>query len=152
MVHLAGLPAGTRVTRTVLAQAAAVPENFMSKVLQDLVRARLIGSHRGMQGGFELALQRDRITLLDVVEAIEGPIQLNFCLAADQSCERQGWCAAHGVWAAAQQALVEVLRHATLDELARQSTEKIFNIAAHGDAPHRQESRPLTIVRSSQAG
>jgi DNA-binding IscR family transcriptional regulator len=55
-----------------------------------------------------------------VVEAVEGPIRLNVCLANDHACTRQGWCPAHGVWAQAQGALVDVLKGATISFLAQQ--------------------------------
>lgn len=118
MIHLATLPPGSRVQRNTLAEATSVPESFMSKVLQGLVRARLISSRRGLDGGFELAVPAGEVSLLQVVEAIEGPVQLNFCLAADQSCERRTSCAAHIVWAEAQAAMTKVLRTAIIANLA----------------------------------
>ena len=55
-----------------------------------------------------------------MVEAVEGPIRLNVCLTSDHACSRQGWCPAHGIWAEAQSALVEVLKGATILFLAQQ--------------------------------
>ena len=60
MIHLAKLPDGTRVNRDGLAEAADVPTHFLSKVLQILVRARLIAAHRGTSGGFSLAIPPSR--------------------------------------------------------------------------------------------
>src|ERR1039457_4791992 len=77
MIHLAGLPPDTRASRAELAVAAECPEQFLSKVLQSLTRARLVVSHRGNTGGFELPNIHRAATLLEVVEAIEGPIRLN---------------------------------------------------------------------------
>ena len=54
MMHMAGLPPGTRTSRADLANAANCPEQFLSKVLQDLTHAGLVTSHRGNTGGFEL--------------------------------------------------------------------------------------------------
>jgi Rrf2 family protein len=118
MIHLAGLPPGTRVSRDDLAQAAECPEQFLSKVLQGLTRAGLIVSHRGNTGGFELPGHRRAATMLDVVEAIEGPLHLNVCLASDQACTRQTWCPAHNVWAETQAAMTRALKSATISELA----------------------------------
>ncbi len=124
MVHLAGLPPGTRPSRAALAEAADVPEQFLSKVLQALSRARFISSHRGTAGGFELAANPNELTLLDVMEAIEGPTRLNTCLFPGRACERQSWCAAHLVWADAQRAMLAVLRRATIAQLAEQSAAR----------------------------
>lgn len=120
MIHLAGLPAGTRISRSELAGVAGCPEQFLSKVLQNLTRSGLVISHRGNTGGFELPELHRHASVLEIVEAVEGPIHLNVCLANDQGCERQSWCPAHLVWARAQQAMTEVLRHTSLSELAQQ--------------------------------
>jgi Rrf2 family protein len=120
MIHLAGLPAGTRISRTELADAAGCPEQFLSKVLQNLTRTGLVTSHRGNTGGFELPELHRHASMLEIVEAVEGPIHLNVCLAHDQGCDRQSWCPAHVVWGRAQQAMTDVLRNTSLSELARQ--------------------------------
>jgi len=118
MIHLAGLPPGTRVSRDDLAQAAECPEQFLSKVLQGLARSGLILSHRGNTGGFELPVNRRSASILDVVEAIEGPVHLNACTGLEKACSRQSWCPAHPVWAEAQEAMTRVLQSATIDQLA----------------------------------
>jgi len=119
MVHLAGLPTGTRVSRGDLSIATDCPEQFLAKVLQSLTRAGLVMSHRGNTGGFELDEQRRSASILEVIEAIEGPIRLNLCLTSDHACNRQGWCPAHTVWGDAQEAMIAVLRAASIDVLAR---------------------------------
>ena len=121
MIHLAGLPPGARVSRSELSAAAECPEQFLCKVLQNLTRAGLVVSHRGNTGGFELAESHRAASVLEVVEAVEGPIRLNLCLTSDHACTRQGWCPAHGVWAEAQTALLQVLRGATISFLAQQA-------------------------------
>jgi Rrf2 family protein len=121
MIHLAGLPPGTRTSRDELAAAAECPEQFLSKVLQSLTRAGLVVSHRGNTGGFELPAAHREASLLQVIEAIEGPLRLNLCLSSDFACSRQSWCPAHAVWAEAQSAMAAVLRNATVGKLARQS-------------------------------
>jgi len=121
MIHLAGLPPGARVTRSELSVAAECPEQFLCKVLQNLTRAGLVISRRGNTGGFELEELHRTASVLEVIEAVEGPIRLNLCLSSDHACTRQGWCPARGVWAEAQSALVEVLRGATIAFLAQQA-------------------------------
>jgi len=130
MIHMAGLPAGTRASRSELAEAVECPEQFLSKVLQSLTRGGLVVSHRGNTGGFELAGEHRATTVLEVVEAIEGHIRLNVCLISDHSCTRQGWCPAHDVWTDAQASLVAVLQRATISELAdRAAARKAAGLA-----------------------
>jgi len=121
VIHLATLPAGTRVKRDSLAAAADVPPHFLSKVLQLLGRARLIVAHRGTSGGFSLAVPAEQLTVLRVLEAVEGPIQLNVCLTDGTGCNRQAWCPAHPVWLEAQAALTQVLKSASIAKLAREA-------------------------------
>jgi len=121
MIHLASLRPGTRMNLPEMAVAVEVPEQFLSKVLQILCRRGLVQSHRGASGGFELAADAQTVSLLDVVEALEGPIQINVCLGEYGVCGRKGWCPAHKVWVEAQEALVGVLRRASIADLARQA-------------------------------
>jgi Rrf2 family protein len=121
MIHLAGRPFGTRVTRDELSVSGSVPEHFLSKILQSLSRGGLITSHRGMAGGYSLAKDPETVSLLDVVEVMEGPLLLNVCLAPGLSCDRKSWCSVHLVWVDAQEALAKVLRGATIAALARES-------------------------------
>ena len=121
MMHLAALPPGTRASRSELAVAADCPEQFLSKVLQSLTHAGLVISHRGNTGGFELLPDRATATILDVVEAVEGPIRLNLCLTSDRACTRQSWCPAHCLWDRAQEAMLSVLRGSSISDLAKQA-------------------------------
>jgi Rrf2 family protein len=121
MIHLASLPPGTRASRSELAASAECPEQFLSKVLQLLTRSGLVVSHRGNCGGFEMPPSRPDVTVLEVVEAVEGPMRLNLCLNHDESCSRKAACPAHPVWAEAQRAMVAVLQSAYVGQLARQA-------------------------------
>jgi Rrf2 family protein len=121
MIYLAGLPPGSRVRHPELSSATDVSGHFLSKVLQQLVRSRLIQSQRGSGGGFALAVPAATVSLLDVVEAIEGPVRLNQCIDEGPSCARKAWCPAHQVWAEAQAAIVNVLGAASMATLASQA-------------------------------
>lgn len=120
MIHLAGVPAGKRTSSAELAEAAEVSEAFLSKVLQRLAARGLVHSYRGQGGGFQLGKPSKDISILDIVEGIEGPFSLNCCLTPAEGCHRSRWCGAHLVWADAQRAVREVLVAATLDRLAAQ--------------------------------
>ena len=121
MIHLAGLPPNSTMQRSHLSEATDVKEQFLSKVLQRLVRAGLVRSQRGSGGGFGLAVPAGSVSLLEVVQAMEGPIRLNQCLQEKPSCQRKSWCPAHRVWAQAQQALESVLGSASIAKLAAEA-------------------------------
>jgi Rrf2 family protein len=120
-IYLATVPISERVHGPALARAIDAPESFVSKVLQHLVQAGLVTSQRGMRGGFQLGRRAAEISLLEVVEAIEGPTQLNLCIPQGPNCDRKEWCGAHSVWVEAQDALVQVLGKASVASLARDS-------------------------------
>ena len=124
MITLAGMPPGSRSSRESLAEAAEVPAQFLGKVLQSLTRSQLIVSHRGSRGGFSLGRPAAGISMLDVVESIEGPIQLNVCLGPDDACGRRWFSSAHEVWLTAQAVLSGVLQSAKLDRLAADALQR----------------------------
>jgi Rrf2 family protein len=72
--ELAAAPAGTHLRAEQLAQAQAIPVKFLLNILRELKLARLVQSHRGAQGGYRLARSPDRITLAEVIRAVEGPL------------------------------------------------------------------------------
>jgi Rrf2 family protein len=93
----------------------------MGKVLQSLVKAGIVGSSRGAAGGFWLTCDAGKISVLDVVQALDGPVGLNQCLVAGSACSRAKWCAGHTVWQEAQDAMLKVLRGASLRRLVEET-------------------------------
>lgn len=126
MIHLAGLPAGTQVRQSELSEATEVSGHFLSKVLQQLVRSGFVRSRRGSGGGFALAVPASDVSLLNVVEAMEGPVRLNQCIEEGPSCDRKSWCPAHLVWAEAQAAIVKVLGSKSMASLAADASNGTY--------------------------
>jgi Rrf2 family protein len=121
LVQLAMLPPGSKVQLADLQRSTGVRGSFLSKVLQRLVHAGFVSSHRGNGGGFCLLLDSERTSFLEVIEAMEGPTQLNQCLISGTSCERQSWCGVHPVWERAQAALRKELDSVSIAQMARDS-------------------------------
>jgi Rrf2 family protein len=119
IIHLATLPPGSKAQLIALEHATGVRGSFLSKVMQRLVHAGFVASHRGNGGGFCLRVDCDKTSLLEVVEAIEGPTHLNRCLADGASCERKSWCGVHPVWERAQGTLRDVLASVSIGQLSR---------------------------------
>jgi Rrf2 family protein len=126
MVQLAKSPMEQRVLLPELAAATDAPESFLSKVLQALSRAGLIDSKRGHSGGFQISSQGRRASMLDVIEAIDGPISLNLCLVSGKACHRMAHCPAHPVWERAQFAMRDVLSKAMIADMAEEQTQPVF--------------------------
>lgn len=122
MVGLSTQPFGTVVQIPEVSGRWDIPESFLRKIITLLAKAGLIHSQRGNNGGIRLAIPPEQLTLLDVIEAVEGKIFLNKCLVGPHFCERTQWCAVHIVWCEAQAALKHILRNKSLAELAVQHT------------------------------
>ena len=97
-----------------------IPRSFLAKILQKLVKAKLIRSYRGVKGGFSLAKQAREISMLDVIEAIEGKMCLNICLLDKRKCSFSKQCPVNPVWAHVQGKFVDMLRKMNFEELSRQ--------------------------------
>ena len=108
-----------------IASSMRIPEQYLARVLADLVRSGLITATAGPDGGYELARAPSQIHLLDVVEAAEGPIELRDCLLRGVPCQSDGTCSVHQVWSEAQEAMTRRLRRATFAELVRRETRSL---------------------------
>ena len=117
MIHLACLPDETMAMRDVIAEAEGIPSSFMAKILRSLVRANLLISSRGVHGGFALARPAAEITMLQIVEAIEGPLSLTPCVPDPHGCIRACDCPAAPVWNKVQLSIEKVLGSTTLEGL-----------------------------------
>ncbi len=126
MVHLSTLPPDTVAQISDISRKWDIPETFLRKIVARLVRAGFIKSNRGVGGGITLARPADRITLLEVIEEIEGPMALNRCLIEPDFCTRTKVCLVHGLWCEAQGMLRNLLASRTFAELSHQKTASLF--------------------------
>ena len=123
MIHLATLPPDVTAQIADISRAWEVPETFLRKIMSQLSRNGLVVTYRGNGGGVALARPAHTITLLDVIECIEGVLALNACIADPGMCHRVPECAVHQVWCEAQHKLREILSGRTLADLAGQSQQ-----------------------------
>ena len=97
-----------------------IPRSFLAKILQKLVKARIVRSYRGVKGGFSLARQSREVSILDVLEAVEGKVHLNICLTDKKKCSFSKHCPINSVWVTAQARVVDVLKKTNFEDLAKQ--------------------------------
>jgi Rrf2 family transcriptional regulator, iron-sulfur cluster assembly transcription factor len=115
---LARTPAGERLSARRIAEEQRIPVQILPRIMTDLTRAGLVVSTPGRTGGYELARTRASISVLDVIEAVEGDAQRRRCVLRGGPCRPAGVCDVHAVFAGAQDALLAALGTATLDGLA----------------------------------
>ena len=101
-----------------IAEAMDIPKGFLHQVLQILQRGRLVISRPGRSGGYGLARPAGEITILQIVERLEGPMDTGECVLRGGPCHWEGVCAVHGVWASAREDFARSLSTATLARVA----------------------------------
>ena len=117
LLALARRPAGEVALLDVVAHEEDVPVSFLGKIFQSLARAGLVKSSRGSGGGFVLVRRPEDITVLMVIEAVEGPLALTRCLDEEAGCEHAGGCALCSLFAEAQDKVKEVFAGTTVAQL-----------------------------------
>ncbi len=100
-----------------ISRATAIPETFLSKIFQRLATKGLIRSRRGFRGGFRLARPAERITLREVVEALQGPIEFHRCLDHLRAHGRRGRCHVKHVFDKVQRKVSSILEQTTLEDI-----------------------------------
>lgn len=98
-----------------IANQLDIPKEFISKILQSLTKSGLVISQRGKAGGFRLARDPRRISLMDVVANIDGTAVLEDCLIGHPSCNPDAPCTVHETWSPMQDQLNTLLTHTHLD-------------------------------------
>ncbi len=117
ILRLARMSSDAVVLISDIAKAEGLPESYLAKIFQDLAKEGIVRSHRGAKGGFSLARPAAQITLREIIEAIEGPIALNRCLAPWEGCDKMDCCPLYPVLARAQASLLAELEKTTLADL-----------------------------------
>ena len=118
MVYLAMKPMDRMSLISEMASAIDVSQTLLAKTFQNLSKVGLVKSYRGVGGGFMLGRPAEEISLLSIVEAVEGPIVLNRCLLRPGTCGRDAECTVHPVWREVQEKMRETLGNVTLKHLA----------------------------------
>jgi Rrf2 family protein len=119
VLYLARLDPGQRAATSQVARKQMIPPSFLAKIISQLSIAGLLHTSRGAHGGVALARESKEITLLDVVEAIDGPILLNECVSEKGMCTFTGDCPLKPIWCETQQHLVGRLRETRFDKLVK---------------------------------
>ncbi len=73
-------------------------KQYMTKIFASLNRAGITQAIRGKHGGYVLNREPKDVTLLEIIEAVEGPIQMNFCMQEPPHCKQKPGCPVHPVW------------------------------------------------------
>ena len=100
-----------------IAESQQISEKYISRLVISLRKAGMIRSIRGVNGGFHLAMKPEDITLLDVIEVMEGPLSIVDCVSAPQGCSHSANCAPREIWCKLNADIRDLMRGTTLADI-----------------------------------
>ena len=130
VLYLAKQPTGEVVLKKEICKTQEITPAFLTKIFQPLIKCGIVGSQRGVGGGFFLDVAPEKVSLLDIVQAQEGDILLNYCLEQPGICTRDKTCPMHDAWGKIRQQITSSLQEVTFDQLLRDEEIKLKKVSA----------------------
>lgn len=119
LIHLAGLPDGESTNIKKVAEKLNLSGRFLANISNKLVTHRLVTAQRGTKGGIRLAKPATAISVKEVIEATDGPIQTMFCQNTHLSCNFEELCRMKYLWDGIQNLVIGKLTETTIADLAK---------------------------------
>ncbi|SEO99987.1 RrF2 family transcriptional regulator [Denitrobacterium detoxificans] len=116
-----------------IAEEEDIPYAFARTIQHDLAKAGYVHTTRGSRGGLKLALDPNKVTILDVLCALQGPVTISNCAADPETCTRSGRCAFNKVWQAADEVLNALFASITLQQVFDGGTKDDFLRYVHAN-------------------
>lgn len=118
VLYMSRQPMGQIIYKKDICKTQDITPAFLTKIFQPLIKDGIIGSQRGVGGGFFLARTPAKITLFDIINSQEGPVHLNQCLIEDGKCDREIFCPVHGAWDEIRKDFMTILKRYDFASLA----------------------------------
>ncbi|MBI5417373.1 Rrf2 family transcriptional regulator [Candidatus Poribacteria bacterium] len=126
LVNLCNLEKGDSKSVRVVSEECEIPEIFLRKIFQKLSAAGIVESNQGPKGGYFLKKDPKSISILEVIEKLQGKFAINKCFLGKTSCPREKKCELKGKLVGVQQNVLDFFNGITLDALASESRDKIL--------------------------
>jgi Rrf2 family protein len=134
LTYLARQPVGRTIMIEEISDAEHIPKSFLAKIFQSLVKGDIVQSHRGAGGGFSLARPAKTITLLEIINCVEGAFALQKCVMNEPKCvlsdRRMSNCTLCAIFNEAQSRVNEVLANTSLEDLLQPRRAVLENVRA----------------------
>jgi Rrf2 family protein len=101
-----------------IARDKKIPKSFLAKILQKLTKAGIVKSFRGVNGGYQLDKHPSEVSLLNIIESIEGPVVMNECAMNKKICDMSDSCTVHPVWVKIRKVVEGALSDYNLETLS----------------------------------
>lgn len=148
VLHLASLAENTQVTIAEIADERMLPVAFVRRLIGPLSSAGILATVVGAKGGVRLGRPASEITLLDLVNAMEGGITLNHCVGNEHTCPLSSHCPVQSAWAGATRSLEDNLASVTFEALAHGAEG---HVQAHRER-HSSHSKSSTLKGGRHVG
>jgi len=112
----------------VIAKELQVPKMFAAKILQELVYKNIVNSKKGKNGGFFLPVKNQKITLLQIVEAIDGLGIFNQCIFGFPNCSDEHPCPVHSKWGTIRKDIYQMLNELSINDLKEETRNKLKSL------------------------
>lgn len=105
-----------RVAGPELAEAIQTTRQYLPQIMNPIVKAKWVTSTPGPHGGYRLQVPLEEISVVELIEAMEGPTNDGTCVLTGDICAEDGYCALHGAWLHARDVLLRELGQMSLAE------------------------------------
>ena len=123
-VHLADVEEGKYAMVKNIAAEGDIPAHFLAKILQQLARKGFLRSSKGPTGGFALRMPPEEISMLQIIDAVDGLNDFHRCPAGMAECNDDQPCGMHDSWKALRSRIIEYLEVTTIAVLAKSMEQK----------------------------
>ncbi len=123
-VNLSQVPEGKYAMVKHIAQQEKIPTHFLAKILQQLARKGLLRSSKGPTGGFSLRRKPEEISLMNIVEALDGLSDYEKCASGLAECNDDQPCGMHDSWKLLRSRIIEYLEHTSISDVHTALEEK----------------------------
>ncbi len=142
VLYMACQPRGEIIFKKDICRAQEITPAFLTKILQPLIKEGIVGSQRGVGGGFYLAKSPAEISLFDIVKTQEGPLYLNQCLIKEGHCGREFFCPVHGAWKEIRSEFMATLSRYDFATLAARQGEMPISLTPQGKTRRKKPAAP----------
>jgi Rrf2 family protein len=122
-VALAKRPFGFRLSTQAIQSEMQIPRPFLQRIVAELSKAHLIKTYSGPSGGLQLARPAEQISMLDIVQLMEGPLCISDCIYTPGSCPLSDSCPVRSRWGRLQTVMMDELAQTSLQQLAQETLE-----------------------------
>src|ERR1700687_3671545 len=123
-IQLAPLPPDEYAMAKNIAAEGNIPAHFLAKILQDLARDGFLKSNKGPRGGFRLSLPAEDLSMLRIVEAVDGAGRYDRCIGGRPECNDRAACGMHDSWKALRSRIIDYVGGTSRADLGKPRGDK----------------------------